>query len=292
MSEGQNASENFGPKTELGGDAVKAAAAKRLPAPFVPAWIYAYRLTSAEFAVLMVLWSRTKGGDRTCFPGVRLIADDCRLHPDSVFKCLARLEAMGLLTRQPTGRSNKYFLHVPAPGQVPPFSRKNPRNTPNTKGDQIPKVRGIRYPKNKGDEPKETKGDEGNPCKVHQVQGADRPLDLMHGKVARGAQKAAAEAAPSAPSPAEVKDEHPGVWDRDGDGQPARPKPAGWLSYSFLGFREWHDLTPAEQASEWRRRDPSHPAASWDGWLAHCRAHSAAALSPQGGGKESFSAAA
>lgn len=82
--------------------------------PFIPRWLDELGLAANEFRVLCHLWRRGRG---TCFPSGETIAQTCRLHPDTVWKVLKKLETQSLIRRRPKtgsrGRHNEYELLVP-----------------------------------------------------------------------------------------------------------------------------------------------------------------------------------
>ena len=82
--------------------------------PHVPGWVFEYGLAPIEIAVLLNLWRRRNATTEQCFPSTAKIAADVRAGRTSVCAALAKLEEVGLISRNRTGRfgrSNAYVLH-------------------------------------------------------------------------------------------------------------------------------------------------------------------------------------
>lgn len=99
--------------------------------------VFDFGLSATELAVLCCLVSHADKNGR-CFPGAARIAERSRVHPDTVWAALRRLEAVGALTRHAAkGRSNQYQLHSidrwVAP--IPPARKRGVgAHAPETKG--------------------------------------------------------------------------------------------------------------------------------------------------------------
>ena len=81
--------------------------------PFIPAVLDDFGLTASQFRVLCHL-SRRAGKDRECYPSGPAIAKVCKLHEDTVWRCLKELEKLQLIKRSKGKfRSNNYTLTHP-----------------------------------------------------------------------------------------------------------------------------------------------------------------------------------
>ena len=84
------------------------------PFPFVPSWLDDLGLPTTHFRVLCHLHRRA-GKDGRCYPSAPSIATICKIHRNTVWPALAKLEELGLIERMKKsfGGSNAYLLKSP-----------------------------------------------------------------------------------------------------------------------------------------------------------------------------------
>ena len=84
---------------------------------FIPAWLNRAGLSQAEFRVFCCLASRADVQTGLAWPSAETIAADCAMARRTVWKALARLEALGLIRRsgKPFGGSSRYEI-LPSSG--------------------------------------------------------------------------------------------------------------------------------------------------------------------------------
>ncbi len=89
--------------------------AHELKRPLIPIWLDELGLTPGQFRIYCNLWRRARFQTDTCWPSAPLIAKDCKLNRNTVWKHLAKLETMGLLVREKHYRnSNQYRVLKPS----------------------------------------------------------------------------------------------------------------------------------------------------------------------------------
>jgi GntR family transcriptional regulator len=80
---------------------------------FMPASVDDFGLTAAQFRVLCHL-SRRAGKNRECYPSAPSIARVCKLHEDTVWRCLKELEKLQFIKRSKGKfKSNNYTMTHP-----------------------------------------------------------------------------------------------------------------------------------------------------------------------------------
>lgn len=120
-------------------------------------------LTANEFRVLGHLSRRAGKGD--AYPKIESIAKVCRIHEDTVRKCIKVLVQRRMIELQERpGRTNLYVLTHPGKWII---------NPPETNGGVLKQggaSNGVHPPVTEGGHPPETKGDEGNTRKGHTLK--------------------------------------------------------------------------------------------------------------------------
>lgn len=223
MRRGQKSSKNFGPKK----------ASRKSLRPIIPGWSFDYPLSPQDRAVWDYLW-HCAGTKDHCWPSVPTIARACMIHRDTVADSINRLEAMKLIVRRRTGRSNTYHLLLPSA---------------ETEGHQIAETEGYQIAEVEGDQMAETEGDKGyegtkprnTVVENNSVSGCEN--DRTKG-TARGAQNPGACAPDSAPSQAADPRASDRWTDWRGD-DVGEPPPDTWTDVQ--GSPAWRDLAPWEQ---------------------------------------------
>ena len=83
---------------------------------FIPAWLNRAGLSQAEFRVFCCLASRADVHTGLAWPSAETIAADCAMARRTVWKALARLEALGLIRRsgKPFGGTTRYEILSPS----------------------------------------------------------------------------------------------------------------------------------------------------------------------------------
>jgi hypothetical protein len=223
---------------------------------FIPPWVRELRLRPPELSVFVNLWSRADR-DGWSYPSAERIATDCRINRDTVWVVLKLLEERGLIRRVRVSGRNQYQVLVPGGALRENFGCKTTSKVGGNGRPRLAETEGLMARKRGGAVSAEMEGLEGIPRKAVS-DSTSAPQEPSAGTDSREGGREP------------VRDEC-GVWDRSETGQPARPVPDGWPGNAppIHRRRKWRELTPAEQQDCWRRVDPAHPAADYDGWPGH-----------------------
>ena len=134
--------------------------------PFIPAALDDYGLNSSEFRVLCHLYRRA-GKDRRCYPAAHSIAKTCKLHRDTVWGCIKKLENLGLLQRRKGRRnSNEYTLT-----EIRVGGNKGP-----TEANELAETKGQELTESDGRLSAETEGCKGYPIEGHPKKNIQRGI--------------------------------------------------------------------------------------------------------------------
>lgn len=126
---------------------------------FIPAALDDLGLNCHEFRVYCHLWRRHGNGSvGGAFPSAKQIAKTCRMHRDTVWQVLTRLEAKSLIRRESRfvghgGRTSNIYTLFPLAGIKgcpPPGNGGHP--LPETKGHPLPGSEGCPLPEKEGHE--------------------------------------------------------------------------------------------------------------------------------------------
>lgn len=140
--------------------------------PFIPAALDDYGLNSSEFRVLCHLYRRA-GKDRRCYPAAHSIAKTCKLHRDTVWVCIKKLENLGLLQRRKGRRnSNEYTLTEIRVGE-----NKGP-----TEANELAETKGQELTGSDGRLSAETEGCKGYPIEGHPKKNIQRGISKDSGE--------------------------------------------------------------------------------------------------------------
>jgi DNA-binding MarR family transcriptional regulator len=127
--------------------------------PFIPASLDDFGLTPPQFRVLCHLHRRA-GSNGDCYPAAHSIAKTCKIHRDTVWKCIKELESAKLIKRS-KGRRNSNRYHILA--SIPVGGKQGP-----TQANELAESEGQELAESKGRELAESKGRKGYPHKGNQ----------------------------------------------------------------------------------------------------------------------------